>query len=72
MTNDAGSNEMKLMIKAIPDKQLIEKIKGMLANGFEAENEWSTKGITNKDFYGELMYEVTERGIDTELTKPTL
>jgi hypothetical protein len=72
MTNNVDSHEMKAMIKAIPDKQLIEKVKGMLTNGFEAEDEWSTRGITNKDFYGELMYEVTERGINPELTKPVL
>jgi hypothetical protein len=70
MTNDVGSHGMKLMIKAFSDKQLIEKIKDLLTYGFEAEDQWSTHGITNKDWYGELVYEATERGIDPELTKP--
>jgi hypothetical protein len=70
MTNDAGSSEMKAMIQAIPDEQLIEKVKGMLTNGFEAEDEWSTKGITNKDWYFGLVDELKQRGINPELTKP--
>jgi hypothetical protein len=70
MTNDVGSHEMKLMIKAFSDKQLIEKINDLLTYGFEAEDQWSIHGITYKDWYGELVYEATERGIDPELTKP--
>jgi hypothetical protein len=69
MTNDAGSNEMNAMIQAIPDEQLIEKVKGLLTYGFEAEDEWS-KGITNKDWYFGLVDELKKRGINPEITKP--
>jgi hypothetical protein len=50
MTNDVESHGMKLKIKAFSDKQLIEKIKDLLTYGFEAEDPWSTHGITNKDW----------------------